>query len=59
VVTLKMLRDWKDGGHIKVQPDPVSDELLARIRKNAGDSSLLPDAAADVLVEQGLIVLSD
>jgi hypothetical protein len=59
VVTLKMLLDWKDSGHIKVHPDPVSEGLLARIRKSAGDSPLLPDKAADVLIDQGFITLTD
>lgn len=58
VVSLAFLLERKDKGSLILQ-DPISANLLERIRQQSGDSTTLPLAVADLLIEQGIIRLDD
>lgn len=58
VVTLTVLGECKDKGSILLQ-EPLSVDLLERVRDRSGDSTTLPTDIADILIEQGIVRLDD
>jgi hypothetical protein len=58
VVTVDELEQLRIVGKI-ILKDPLSPELLDRVRQRADDSTMIPEGVADILIDQGIIRLDD
>jgi len=58
IVTAAALDALLRGGGIQPR-QPLTPELLARVRQRAGDSTQMPEAVAEVLIRQGIIRLEE